>query len=469
MPDAPNLPRRDFLRYAGAAGTALATGGLPGLAEASPAEASSAEPAPQGKSVAGLVAPKMDRVRVGFIGVGARGSGHVTQMLQIEGVDVVAICDTYGPSLERSAKRVTDAGRAAAALYDGKEDYKRLVDRDDLDIVIIATPWSLHVPMAVAAMRAGKHAFVEVPAATTVEDCWLLVDTAEKTQRHLMMMENVNYGRDELMVLNMCRLGVFGELLHGEAAYIHDLRGQMNEIDHATGSWRTYEYAKRNGNLYPTHGLGPVAQYMNINRGDRLDFLCSVSSPARVREIYARENFPEGHERRTIKFKQGDINTTIAKTVLGKTLMIQWDEQLPRPYTRLNLIQGTRGVWGGFPNRMVLEPHDGIEGTKDTESWVQGEDLAPWYERYDHPLWKRMGEEAKRNGGHGGMDFVMLWRIVYCLRNGLPMDQDAYDAATWSVISPLSEDSVSHRSRSVDVPDFTRGKWKTMHPLAIVS
>lgn len=447
---------------AGAAGTAIATGGLTALAEAS-------APAPQGKSVAGLVAPKMDRVRVGFIGVGARGSGHIVQMMAIEGVEVTAICDTHRPSLDRSAKRVADAGRAAPALYDGKEDYRRLVDRDDVDIVIIATPWSLHVPMSVAAMEAGKHTFCEVPAATTIEHCWRLVDTAERTRRHFMMMENVNYGREELMVLNMCRLGVFGELLHGEAAYIHDLRGQMKEIDHGTGSWRTYEYARRNGNLYPTHGLGPVAQYMNINRGDRLDFLTSVSSPARVREIYARENFPEGHERRTLKFKQGDINTTIAKTVLGKTLMIQWDEQLPRPYTRHNLIQGTRGVWAGFPNRVVVEGHGGIKGTEDTDSWVQGEGLKPFYEMYDHPLWKRIGEEAKRNGGHGGMDFVMLWRIVYCLRNGLPLDQDVYDGAVWSVVGPLSEASVANRGRSMDVPDFTRGKWKTMTPLAIVS
>lgn len=464
MPDADHLPRRDFLLMAGATGTALVTGGLSAVAEAEPSA-----PAPQGRSVAGLVTPKMDRVRVGFIGVGARGSGHVVQMMAIEGVEVTAICDTHRPTLERSIKRVVDAGRTTPAMYDGPEDYKRLVDRDDVDIVIIATPWGLHVPMSVAAMEAGKHAFCEVPAATTVEDCWRLVDTAERTQRHYMMMENVNYGREELMVLNMCRLGVFGELLHGEAAYIHDLRSQMMEIDHGTGSWRTYEYTRRNGNLYPTHGLGPVAQYMNVNRGDRLDFLSSVSSPARVREIYAREHFPEGHERRTLKFKQGDLNTTIARTVLGKTLMIQWDEQLPRPYTRHNLIQGTRGVWGGFPDRIALETHDGIEGTPNTEEWTEGDALAPWYAKYDHPLWKRLGEEAKRNGGHGGMDFVMLWRIVYCLRNGLPLDQDAYDGVTWSVVGPLSEASVANRGRSMDVPDFTRGGWKTATPLAVVS
>ncbi|HEY0867718.1 MAG TPA: hypothetical protein VGE01_10080, partial [Fimbriimonas sp.] len=307
----------------------------------------------------------------------------------------------------------------------------------------------------------GKHAFIEVPAATTVEDCWRLVDTSERTQRHCMMMENVNYGRDELMVLNMCRQGVFGELLHGEAAYIHDLRGQMNEIERGTGSWRTLEYTRRNGNLYPTHGLGPVAWYMDINRGDRFDYMSSVSSPSRARALWAKEHFPEGHPRRALKFVCGDINTSIVKTVLGRTIMVQWDEQLPRPYNRLNLIQGTRGVWGGFPNRVVVEDQG------STEDWQQGEELRKWYEKYDHPLWTRLEKEALENGGHGGMDFVMLWRIVYCLRNGLPMDQDVYDAAAWSVIGPLSEKSVANRGRSLDIPDFTRGQWRTMKPVEL--
>jgi hypothetical protein len=444
MIDENAMPRRDFIRLA--------------LAEA-------AEPEPSGQSVAGLRTPKLDRVRVGFMGVGARGSGHVTHMLNLDGVEVKAIADPHLPSANAAAKQCVDKGRPAPTLYtNGDRDYKRMLDREDLDIVIISTPWEWHVPQAVDAMKAGKHAFVEVPAAITVDGCWELVDTAERTQRHCMMMENVNYGREELMVLNMCRQGVFGELLHGEAAYIHDLRWQMKEIEHGTGSWRTYHYTKRNGNLYPTHGLGPVAQYMNINRGDRLDFLCSVSSPARTREIYARENFPEGHERRSLKFVCGDINTTIAKTVNGKTLMIQWDEQLPRPYTRHNFIQGTKGAFGGFPNRLALEG----EG-RNAESWIQGAALNEWFEKYDHPLWKRMGIEAEKNGGHGGMDFLMLWRIVYCLRNGEPLDQDVYDAASWSVISPLSEASVKKRGRSMDIPDFTRGKWKTMRPLGIVS
>lgn len=456
------MDRRKFLQVAGTA-TLMGAGAV----ASSVSEAKAPQRKSSGKTAAGLVAPKMDRVRVGFIGVGARGSGHVRQMAIIDGVEVKAICDPHIPSAERSVAAVQKLGKGKPTVYcDSPTDYHKMLDRDDIDIVIIATPWADHVPMSVAAMKAGKHAFVEVPAATTVEGCWELVETSEATQKHCMMMENVNYGREELMVLNMVRLGVFGELLHGEAAYIHDLRWQMKEIEHGTGSWRTLEYAKRNGNLYPTHGLGPVAQYMNINRGDRMDFLCSVSSNARTREIYAAQEFPEGHDRRKLKFTCGDINTSIIKTVKGNTIMVQWDEQLPRPYTRHNYIQGTKGAWGGFPNRFAVEekPGDG-----KAESWKTAKDLQALYEKYDHPLFKRMGEESVRNGGHGGMDFLMLWRIVYCLRNGLPLDQDVYDAASWSVVGPLSEQSVAKRGRSMDVPDFTRGQWKTMKPLEIVS
>lgn len=445
------IKRRDLLAAGAAAGLGLAA--MP-LVEAAPKQ--------KGKNVAELRAPKLERVRVGFIGVGARGSGHVAQMLLLDGVEVKAICDSHVPSAQASAQRVVKAGQPAPALYtDGDRAFEKMVARDDLDIVVIATPWEWHTPMAIAAMKAGKHAFVEVPAATTLEDCWRLVDTSEQTQRHCMMMENVNYGREELMVLNMCRLGVFGELLHGEGAYIHDLRSQMNEVEHGTGSWRTYEYAKHNGNLYPTHGLGPIAHYMNVNRGDRFDFLVSISSPSRMRAIYAEEHFPAGHKWRSLKFQAGDINTTLIKTVLGRSIMVQWDEQLPRPYNRLNFIQGTKGAWGGFPNRLVLE------GVTSTESWVQGADLQPFYEKYDHPLWKQVAGLKENRGGHGGMDFVMLWRIVYCLRNGLPLDQTVYDAAAWSSVTPLSEASVAKRGRSMDVPDFTRGTWKTTPPLDI--
>ena len=460
-----DMDRREFFKYAGAVGLSMTQ--LESMT--GPGKKLNVAPRvmPKGQqSMMNVGAKPLDKVRVAFIGTGARGPTHLNSCLHIDGVEVVAVCDSHKPSCEAAVAQVVKAGhKAPAAYFASDEDYKNMLDRDDIDAVVIATPWEWHVRMAVDAMNRGKHAFVEVPAAITLEGAWDLVNTSEKTRKHCMMMENVNYGREELMVLNMARMGVFGELLHGEAAYIHDLRGQMHEIEHGTGSWRTLHYAKRNGNLYPTHGLGPVAQYMNINRGDRMDYLSSVSSPARVRGIYAKEHFPEGHARRKLKFVCGDINTTIVKTVMGRTIMIQWDEQLPRPYTRHNLLQGTKGVWAGFPNRLVLE---GEGGTPSTDSWVQDAGLKPFYEKFDHPLWKRLGEEAKRNGGHGGMDFVMMWRIMYCLRNGLAPDQDVYDAAAWSAICPLTEWSVANRSQSIDIPDFTRGKWKTGKPLDIV-
>lgn len=454
------MDRRDFLKALGLAGAGLAAGKLV-AGQKSPNYDRQRK---GGISVAGLRAPKLDTVRVGIIGVGARGSGHLAQLLSLEGVEVRAVCDNHLPTANAALKQFEGRKLPMPELYTkGDYDYRRMLERKDLDVVFVITPWEWHAKMCVDALKSGRHAFTEVPAAVTVDECWELVETAEKMQKHCMMLENVCYGREELLVLNMCRLGVFGELLHGEAAYIHDLRGQMMEIERGTGSWRTMHYTRRNGNLYPTHGLGPVCQYMNINRGDRMDYLSSMSCNARVRELYAKEHFPEGHSRRKLKFVCGDMNTTIVRTVNGRTIMIQWDEQLPRPYSRLNLIQGTRGAWGGFPDRAA------VESMGATEDWTEGDKLQAYYDKYDHPLWKRMGEVAKREGGHGGMDFILLWRLIYCLRNGEPLDQDVYDAASWSVISPLSEWSVSHRGQSVDVPDFTRGEWKRMHPLGIVT
>ncbi|ATD02708.1 MAG: putative dehydrogenase [Pseudoalteromonas tetraodonis] len=451
--------RRDFLK---AASVAAAAGVVSGCASSGSVHTSA--PMQQGRSVIGLVAPKMDVVRVGFIGVGQRGFGHVKRMSHIEGTQIVAICDTHTEVLERAANYLVDTGVAKPALYSGSERaYQQMLERQDIDIVIISTPWAWHAPMAIDTMNNAKHAFVEVPLALTVDEMWQIVDTAERTQKNCMMMENVNYGRDELMVLNMVRQGVFGELLHGEAAYIHELRWQMKELEHKTGSWRTQWHARRDGNLYPTHGLGPVSQYMNINRGDRFDFLTSMSSPSLGRSAYAQREFAAEHPRNQLNYIAGDMNTTLIKTLKGRSIMVQHDTTTPRPYSRHNLIQGTNGVFAGFPNRIALE----TGGSKSFHEWDY--DMSAWYEQYDHPLWTKMGEEAQRNGGHGGMDFLMFWRMIYCLRNGEPLDQDVYDGAAWSVISPLSAQSVSERSRSIDIPDFTRGAWQTAQPLGIVS
>jgi len=267
-----------------------------------------------------------------------------------------------------------------------------------------------------------------------------------------MMMENVCYGREELMALNMVRQGVLGELLHGEAAYIHELRWQMKDMEEGTGSWRTDWHTRRNANLYPTHGLGPIAQYMNINRGDRFDYLSSMSSPALGRQLYARREFPADHIRNQATYICGDMNTSLIKTVKGRTIMVQHDTTTPRPYTRHNLIQGTNGVYGQYPDRFALE------SLGEFHEWQH--DMSSLQERYDHELWKRTEAAANELGGHGGMDFVMLWRTVYCLRNGLPLDQNVYDAAAWSVVIPLSEASNADRGDSQDFPDFTRGAWR---------
>jgi len=448
------------------------------------------------KTVMGLTVPKLSTVRIGFIGVGERGSGHVKHCCHIEGVEIKAICDIHQDVISFSSQYVVAQGKPKPDEYTGSEQaYKDMLSRQDIDIVIISTPWRWHTPMSVDTMNSGKHAFVEVPAATTVEECWQLVDTAERTQKNCMMMENVCYGRDELMVLNMVRQGVFGELLHGEAAYIHELRWQMKELDRKTGSWRTYWHTRTNGNLYPTHGLGPVSQYMNINRGDRFDYLTSTSSPALGRQAYAKREFSAQHERNQLKYIAGDINTTVIKTMLGRTIMVQHDTTTPRPYSRHNYIQGTNGAFSGFPNKIAVEkPPQAIlshyqadyqaalkkwenenktayELSKPSQPSFHQWDyqLEKWQTEFDHPIWLRMGNEAEKNGGHGGMDFLMLWRMIYCLRNGEALDQDVYDAAAWSVIAPLSADSVTDRSNSKDIPDFTRGIWQSAQPLPIIS
>jgi predicted dehydrogenase len=418
-----------------------------------------------GPTVMGLVVPRMGVVRAGLIGVGRRGTVLTDLLCRIDGVEIKAICDTRQEALDRAMRIVAEHGKPAPRPVTGDDHaYRSMLERDEVDIVLIAAPWRWHAPIAVDVMEAGIHALVEVPVATTVEECWQLVDTAERTQKNCMMMENVCYGREELMVLNMVRQGIFGELLHGEAAYIHDLRRQMKEMTHKAGSWCTDWHTRRNGNLYPTHGLGPIAQYMGINRGDRFDYLTSVSSPAAGRKAYARREFPASHERNSLDYICGDMNTSLIKTVRGRSIMVQHDTTTPRPYTRHNMIQGTRGVFCGFPGRIALDTEDDSDSS---HHWDR--DMDAWYARYEHPLWQQIRAEAERAGGHGGRDFVMLWRVVYCLRNGEALDQDVYDGAAWSVVSPLSADSVADRGNSKTIPDFTRGAWETATPLRIVT
>jgi hypothetical protein len=307
-------------------------------------------------------------------------------------------------------------------------------------------------------MEHGKHAATEVPAAVTVDECWQLVETAEKRQRHCVMMENCCYDRRESLMLALARQGVFGELLHAECAYNHDLRGIKFSTE-GEGLWRRAHAMRRNGNLYPTHGLGPIAQCLDINRGNQLDYLVSMSSPSRGLQLWQQERLDADDPRRSERYVLGDVNVTLLQTVRGQTIYLVHDTNLPRPYSRINLLQGTRGVMMGWPDRIHVEG-----ATPGEHAW---EPLDRWYQEHEHPLW-RWERSRSATAGHGGMDFLEDWRLVVCLRHGWPTDQNVYDAACWSAIGELTERSVASRSRAVDVPDFTRGRWRTTPPLAVV-
>ena len=365
----------------------------------------------------------------------------------LTGTEVVALCDLYQDNVEAKLATLNQIDQhkqhQKVKTYWGDENrWREMLEEVAPDVVFISTNWTNHAPMAIASMEKGAHAFVEVPLAISMEDLWAIINTSERTQKHCMMLENVNYGRDELLFLNLCRKGYIGELLHAEAAYIHELRWQMKEEERGTGSWRTYHYAHGRGNLYPTHGLGPVAQYMNLARGeDTFKSLVSFSSPARGRSLYAKKNFSDEHKWNQLDFANGDINTSLVKTQLGRTIMIQWDETSPRPYTRHNLVQGTLGTLAGFPTRVARE--GGVEDiTKDHHRWLQGEQIQMLYEKYDHPLYKRLNTSTKYSG-HGGMDGIMMYRIVECLQKGHPLDQNVYEGALWSAVGPLSAISIT--------------------------
>jgi len=451
--------RRDFLKSSGLACMSMVG---PVVVKGSMAETAEriAYAGPQHFNMCGYAAPKLETVRIGFIGLGNRGPAAVERMTHIEGTDIRALCDLR-PEKAAAAKKIREGTRHQADLYTGKpEEWKRLCDRKDIDLVYIATPWALHAPMAVYAMKQGKHVCVEVPSAKTIEECWQLVETSEQTKKHCIILENCCYDFFELLTLNMARQGLFGEIVHGEGAYIHTLLEGNFSKDKYYDSWRLKENL-RNGNLYPTHGLGPVAQAMNINRGDKMDFLVAVSGndfqmAEMARELAAKDDYYKPFLNK--KFR-GNMNTTTIKTAKGRTIMLQHDVTSPNVYSRIHKISGTKGSCLKYP-----EPGKIAFGH---EGWVSDAAYKELEAKYTAPIVTRVGELAKQVGGHGGMDFLMDWRTIDCLRNGLPVDMDVYDAALWSAIAPLSEKSVNNRSNSVDVPDFTKGSWKTNSPVDI--
>jgi hypothetical protein len=397
-----------------------------------------------------LRVPPIDPVRIGYVGVGGMGSAHVRNLLRIEGAQIRGVCDIVPEKVARVRQWVVEAGQAAPATYSrGPEDFRRLCERDDIDLVYNATPWEWHVPISVAAMEAGKHAATEVPAAITLDECWQLVETAERTRRHCVMMENCCYDRPEMLCLNLVKKGLLGEILHAEAGYLHDLRA-VKFSNEGEGLWRLAHSIARNGNLYPTHGLGPVAQCLDINRGDRLASLVSLSSPSRGLNLYAARVFGATDQRATRRYALGDVNVSLIRTALGKTITLYHDTNLPRPYSRIHKVQGTRGIFEKYPGRVY------VEGRSQDDTW----DTLDRYAEFDHPLWTTQAEKA-RGAGHGGMDYIEDYRLIDALRHGRPLDYEVYDAVAWSAVTPLSERSVADNGRPVEFPDFLRGAWKT--------
>lgn len=422
-------------------------------------------------------------VRVGFIGLGMRGKGAVDRFMSIDGVEIKAICDLEDYNLEQTRENVLAQGRPAPTEYLGEDSWKKLCEQEDIDLVYICTDWLNHTPMAVYAMENGKHAAVEVPAATTLEECWQLVNTAEKTRRHCMMLENCCYDKFEMATLNMAQQGLFGEIVHVEGAYIHDLRqlqfndrlSQTEKYTPGVGSdmmakrpglagywnhWRKRYNQEHTGNPYPTHGLGPVCQVLNIHRGDRMKYLVSVSSDQFGMTEYASERFGKDSVEAKQHYELGDMNTTLIKTENGKTIMIQHDVTSPRPYSRIHMISGTKGFAQKWPSTQIaLEPN--------AHSALPRQKMDSLLNVYEHPFYKEAGETAKKLGAiaHGGMDFVMDYRLVYCLQRGLPLDMDVYDAAEWSCLVPLTEESARNGGKPMEIPDFTRGAWKKVDGL----
>ncbi len=447
--------RRDFLF-----GSACA--GLGAAAIATQTAACATITSGTSKSVMGLKTKPLPVIKVGVVGLGQRGPGAVDRLSKIEGVEIVAVCDLIKDRAEGQKNKLVKAGKREPKVFGGtQESWKAMVDMEEINLIYNCTPWHWHTPISVYAMKAGKHAVSEIPAALTVDECWELVETSEKTQQHYMMLENCCYGESEMLALMLCRQNVLGTLVHGEGAYIHDLRALKFSKSGYQGMWRL-EYSKNHtGCPYPMHGLGPIAQYMDINRGDKFEFLTSISSNQFGMSEYAKEKIGKDSPEALQPYKLGDMSTTIIKTFKGRTIMVQHDTTSPRPYSRINTISGTKGILADYPLRIALEPK--------AHGWMDEKQLAEVKEKYTHPLWKKSGDFAKKVGGHGGMDFLMDLRLCYCLQNGLPLDMDVYDAAAWSCLLELTERSTLKRGATMDIPDFTRGAWKTAQPLGIVT
>lgn len=438
-----NFSRRDFIKT-----TALAGAGLT-ILQSGVVNAKDKDP----------------KVRLGFIGVGLRGQSHLDLALRRSDVEVVAICDVQQRMIDMSKELIKSSGKPMPqVILDGPHGYKKLLENKDIDAVIIATPWEWHTVMCIDAMNAKKYVGCEVITGMTVEECWEIVHTSEQTGMPLMMLENVCYRRDVMAVLNMVRQGLFGEIVHLQGGYQHDLREvkfndgknpygggvEFGEKGFSEAQWRTEHSVRRNGDLYPTHGIGPVAMMIDIHRGNRFTELVSYSSKARGLHDYVVNKGGASHPNAKVEFKLGDVVTTMIKCANGESLLLQHDTNLPRPYSLGFRVQGTKGIWMDVNNGIYIEGQ-----SKKSHQW---DDAKEWLDKYDHPLWKKYGNDAA-GAGHGGMDWFVLNAFVEAVKRKTNTPQDVYDAVAWSAITPLSETSIRLGGETVEFPDFTSGKW----------
>ncbi|MCQ2390525.1 MAG: Gfo/Idh/MocA family oxidoreductase [Kiritimatiellae bacterium] len=420
------------------------------------------------------VAP-LKKIRIAFIGVGSRGSAAVHRVAKIPGCEVTVLCDLLPEQVAKNQQWLKENKLPPAQrTYAGKDDsYKAACDDDGVDLVYIATPAPLHPPIELYALRAGKHVLTEVPGAQTIDQCWEIVETCEQVRRHCMMLENCCYGETEMLAWNLCHQGLLGTLTHAEGGYIHCLTDRHMAHPTAENNFRTRarkEQALANpgsevrawGNTYPTHALGPICLYMDMNRGDVMERVVSLSSMGAAHNEFAAAVYKADEWQNKLNWATGDMNTSIIRTAKGRTIMMQNDQTTPRPYSRINLVQGTKGCFYDYPPRLSLAKRPGTHA-----NWLDDKKFAEAREQYKHPLWKSVGEIAKKVGGHGGMDFIMDLRWAYCLQNGLPLDMDVYDLASWSAIVPCTAESDKAGGAPVKIPDFTRGAWRAAKPQAI--
>ncbi|MEQ7799196.1 Gfo/Idh/MocA family oxidoreductase [Pedobacter sp. ASV1-7] len=414
---------------------------------------------------------KADKVKVAMIGVGLRGQNHLNLLLKRNDVDLVAICDVDNRMLTSAKAMITKSGKPMPKIYTG-DDYawKKMLETKGLQAIVISTPWEWHKEMIIKSMESGlKYVASEVMIGTTIQDHWDVVQAAEKHNAHVMMLENVCYRRDVMAALNMVRQGVFGEILHLQGGYQHDLRAvkfndgvkaigggvEFGEKAFSEARWRTNHSVHRNGDLYPTHGIGPVAHCININRGNKFLKLNSFATKSRGLHNYIVANGGENHPNAKVNFRLGDIVTTTIDCANGETIILQHDTNLPRPYSLGFRVQGTKGLW------MDLNKGIHVEGITKAHAW---DNQDKWFEKYDHPLWKKYGNDAE-GAGHGGMDFFVIHAFIEATKRNEPTPMDVYDAAAWSVITPLSEQSIEMGNETIDFPDFTSGKWMSRKPV----